>query len=81
MVIFAPGKFSLIHRKAGVAITTSPTQLGERIMMLFILAGFINKASVELNELYEDGELQFFYWIKPILPMEGLHGKDKMQGA
>ena len=49
MVIFAFEKFSLIHRKAGVAITTSPTQLGERIMMLFLLAGFINEASVELK--------------------------------
>ena len=49
MVIFAPGKFSLMHRKAGVAITTSPTQLGERMMILFILAGFLNEASVGLK--------------------------------
>ncbi len=49
MVIFAVGKFSLIQRKAGVAITTSPTQLGERIMILFMLAGFINETSCELK--------------------------------
>lgn len=46
MVICAFGKFSLIHRKAGVAITTSPTQFGERIMILLIFAGFFNEICI-----------------------------------